>query len=342
MFIITKMIKPANVYNLMTVRHLSSIEKLESFNAKYDIIQCRNRLNILNHKQFKKLELKINNRENSVFNKHDSQGYLKKCFWTQNSNKSIGGIGVRETDMLKQLFTYNLQSTKNSNLTINFLGNEGGTVGTILSSLITYPDSKIIWISDSSGIDSNFNFEYSPIPIVSGKTKVGESNFLEWLKDKPKLDLSNLIYIGLSNPTPFDKALIKKHNITHMKPDNIDYTELANKIYACNVHISFDTNIIYPMEHDFINMTSKTGLMEDQIYRLICIINRFSHIFKLDIIEVDPYSTRARFLNEYKTIVLGSMKLSRRQLDNVNKKYDNLCSSVIINNVLAPTLGYGF
>jgi hypothetical protein len=332
------MIKPPTINNLMTVRHLSSIENLGSLNKKYNIIQYRNRLKIHDDNQFKNLEYVINNQNNAVIFKHDSEGNLKKCFWTQNSNKAIRNIRKSDTDVLKQLFRYNLQSTKDSNLTINFLGNEGGTVGTILSTLTTNPDSKFIWINDKSGIGTFCN---SSIPIVSGLAKSSlEPNFLEWLKDKPKLNLSNLIYIGVSNPNPLDSSIIEKHNITHIKPDSINYRELADKIYGCNVHISFDANILYPINDDFEPITRKGGLSSNQIHTLISIINCVSNISKIDIIEVNPFSLESRLINEYKNIVLGTKRHSINDSDFIHRNYDDFCSKVIINEVLAPTFGY--
>jgi len=333
--------KNINVNIMSKLKYLSSIQRnntIDIIEKKYNVIQFENKNDIINDSRFNYMNSDISNKNNHTVILNHNGGNLQKCFWTRTSNHIIKEIENKQPFI--KLFQTNLQSTKECNLTINLLGNKLASVETIMSSLITNPNCKIIWIGSDTGISNQ-------ISLVSGITTnpLPEPSFIEWLKDKPKLNLNNLIYIGAYNITPYEYYLIKKHNITLIEPPLLphlfDYHKLVDKIYGCDVHIIFDVNILYPMFYDLSDTYYLNGLNSSQIHSLISIINRISNIYKIDINEFNPPLSKLTSINENINENITYIQ-HESEMNNLINKYNNYCTKVIIRSVLAPSFGYVF
>ncbi len=345
MFGLTKILNPKKMLNPNTIsqlKYLSSIQRdntIDIIEKKYNVIQFENKNDIINDSRFNYMNSDISNKDNPVIFNHKYGGKLQKCFWTRKSNHIIKEI--KNTQPFNQLFQTNLQSTKECNLTINLLGNKLASVETIMSSLITNPNCKIIRFGSDGGLSEH-------ISLISGLTNTSslEPSILEWLKDKPKLNLDNLIYIGAHNISPYEYYIIKKHNITYIEPPQVpllfDYYKLEDKIYGCDVHIVFDVNILYPMTYELSDKFRLNGLDSYQINSLITFINNISNVFKIDIHEFNPSLSKSTVDDENMTYVDFESILHKSDINNLINKYNNYCTKVIIRSVLAPLFGYHF
>jgi len=251
----------------------------------------------------------------------------------------------------QRLFDINLQSSKEVDLTINLIGDHSGAIGTVMSSLITNPNFKLVWIDAHADINTPYtspsgNCHGMPLSIVSGLSNeyLNKHNIFEWLKDKPKLNLNNLIYIGIRDIDKGEEEIIKTHNITVLTVEdvkNFNLIKLFKEIENRDVHISFDVDSLDPMYFNLTGTPVPNGLSGFDVNLLMRFINAKSNVFKLDICEFNPmlydkinmdYINRNKHLEKYELDEMNKLK----------KTFQNmLCTNIIIHHVLAPIFNIG-
>jgi arginase len=236
------------------------------------------------------------------------------------------------------VFDKNIESyEKKSNLIINLIGDHSAALGTVMSSVGSDRDFKLVWIdahADINTSDTSFtgNCHGMPLSMASKLSDkyLSDNNIFEWLKGVNKFDLNNLIYVAIRDIDAGEAEIIKKHNITVISMDDIragNVEALINKISGHNVHVSFDVDSLDPIYFSATGTPVPNGLHPSELKYLIGIINKFGNIFKLDIAEFNPLIGTG--------ISSNLAHLADVPFHNINSQKHYV--ELIINNVLAPT-----
>lgn len=174
------------------------------------------------------------------------------------------------------------------NHSIFFGGDHLSSYGTILGSLLKYGnDFKLLWIDAHTDIHS---FETSPSKNLHGMVV----NFLlnHNYKDIPRLNSSQILYVGIRSVEEEEYNFINKWNISHIKMDDIhrDYNSRLQNIYNfvknSNIHISLDVDVFDPTIMPSTGTVEPNGLFLDQFKDIITLVkNNSKKYYATDIME---------------------------------------------------------
>lgn len=170
----------------------------------------------------------------------------------------------------KNIF-YNLKKLfeKNQSITgkrINIGGDHSMAIATVASSLHKYPDSKVIWIDAHSDINTRQssttqNYHGMPLAFLSHLDKNSELDFVI-----PKLDLKNVIYLGIRDIDPFEKKILESYKIPYISVLECERNlpnvllKLESFIDTSPIHISFDVDSLDPSVLDSTGTPVPEGL----------------------------------------------------------------------------------
>ena len=171
---------------------------------------------------------------------------------------------------------------------IFFGGDHLSSYGTILGSLIKYGnDFKLLWIDAHTDIHS---FETSPSKNLHGMVV----NFLlnHTYKDIPRLQASQILYIGIRSVEKEEFDFINKWNIQHIHMEDMkdDYSTSLDRIYDfvknCNIHISLDVDVFDPSIMPSTGTVEPNGLFLNEFTDIISIVKQNSKkYYATDIME---------------------------------------------------------
>lgn len=303
---------------------LRTLRLFSSHNNTYGIIKGLKQFDhspllIYNNKSFKIFQSHMAMHPNYMWQKKYHAIINENNEMHKNNQKSISNFNLK-------LFEENIKSSS-CDITLNLVGDRSARIGTIMSSIITNPNFKLVLFGACPDLliphTPYENCHKMPLSIVCGMASkyIFENNIFEWLRDKPTMDFNNIIYIGIRDIDDKQAEIIAKHNITVLYVDDIKenrINKLIEKIKNCDVHISFDINSFDPKYFNLTNTLVPNGLSLYDTNYLITKINKYSNVFKLDIMDFNPFS--------YTGCDINTIDEKRQE-----------CINIIINNVLFPT-----
>lgn len=196
---------------------------------------------------------------------------------------------------------------------INIGGDHSMSIATVANSLNIYKDNlKVLWFDAHTDINTyessrTKNYHGMPLSFLSGLGK-NEFQFIE-----NKLNLKNLMYIGIRELDNYEKEIIKKYNIQYISVNQVNNNlyesiqKINNFIGKNPIHISFDVDCMDPKIINCTGTKSKYGLNLNTKVILDYLEKR--NICNMDITELN--------------LELGNNKDKLKTIQNVSKLFEN-------------------
>lgn len=170
---------------------------------------------------------------------------------------------------------------------INIGGDHSMAIGSVSSSIIKYPNLKLIWIDAHADINTyetseTKNYHGMPLSFLTNLDKYHEFNFI-----KNTIPLQNILYIGIRDLDSYEKYIIKKHNMNVLTVSDIRYSlqdslkKITNFINRNPIHISLDVDSMDP------SVLPCTGTPVYNGFYLNEIINIIHTLKKENIVNID-------------------------------------------------------
>ncbi len=186
---------------------------------------------------------------------------------------------------------------------INIGGDHSMAIGSIAYTLNKHPNAKVIWFDAHADINtheesSSKNVHGMPLSFLSGLTearsKASETEKYKFDFIKNKLDLKNLIYIGIRDLDEYEKKVIKDNNIQVIDVDNFNnadiyplYLQIMNFIKDDPFHLSFDVDSLDPTIIPSTGTSVKSGLLKFQTQTILRQLMRSKKLVNMDITELN-------------------------------------------------------
>lgn len=111
----------------------------------------------------------------------------------------------------------------------------------------------------------------------------------------PRLDPSQIMYIGLRSTEPEEDEFIKKWRIRTVRADDLrisqtnSYRKIADFVTGSNTHISLDVDVLDPKEMTATATPAPRGVYLDQVLTIMGIVNSSArNYYATDIMEYNP------------------------------------------------------
>lgn len=175
---------------------------------------------------------------------------------------------------------------------INIGGDHSISISTVAYSLNKYKNLKVIWIDAHPDINTyerslSKNYHGMPLSFLTGIDNDKKFTFL-----KNKLDLSNLLYIGIRDIDEFEQKIIDDNNINVITVNEIR-NNFGNSIDKINnfvkndpIHLSFDVDSLDPSIFQCTGTKVNNGLMLDESIDILKNI-RNKQLINTDIVELN-------------------------------------------------------
>ena len=186
---------------------------------------------------------------------------------------------------------------------INIGGDHSMAIGSIAYTLNKHPNAKVIWFDAHADINTHEesiskNVHGMPLSFLSGLTearsKASETEKYKFDFIKNKLDLKNLIYIGIRDLDEYEKKVIKDNNIQVIDVDNFNnadiyplYLQIMNFIKDDPFHLSFDVDSLDPTIIPSTGTSVKSGLLKFQTQTILRQLMRSKKLVNMDITELN-------------------------------------------------------
>ena len=144
-------------------------------------------------------------------------------------------------------FNHNNLDLNTKRITIG--GDHSISIATVAWTLNNYPRSKVLWIDAHADINTfessnTKNFHGMPLSFLSGLDYNKNFNFI-----KSRLNLENLMYVGIRDLDNFEKEILNQHKIKYVTVDNFNrnnFDNIYDFIEDSDYHLSFDVDSIDP------------------------------------------------------------------------------------------------
>lgn len=231
-----------------------------------------------------------------LLEKHRSNLYKFHHVEVKNSRNKIETLN----ENLKNLYKKNDEV---NGVRINIGGDHSMAIGSLAYTLNKHPTAKVIWFDAHADINTHEesttkNVHGMPLSFLSGLTertsKASETEEYKFGFIKNKLDLKNLMYIGIRDLDEYEKKIIKDNNIQVIKVDEFNCTEIyplylqiMNFIKDDPFHISFDVDSIDPDIIPSTGTSVKSGLLKFQTQTIVRQLMRSKKLVNMDITELN-------------------------------------------------------
>lgn len=197
---------------------------------------------------------------------------------------------------LKNLYEKNnslLSKNNKKKPIINIGGDHSMAISTIASSLNYNKNTKIIYIDahpDINNYENSKTKNYHGMPL-SFLSNIDNNKKLSFIDNK--LNLNNLLYIGIRDIDSYEKEIIKKHKIQYINVFEINYNlnYTLNKINKFinneKVHISLDIDSIEPNHVSITGLNVPNGINKNNLKILIDHLMKNYKIINFDISELN-------------------------------------------------------
>lgn len=193
-------------------------------------------------------------------------------------------------------------AAKEGTFTLVLGGDHGLASGSISGMKAAYPDLKVVWV-DAHG-DCNTpegspsgNYHGMPVAHLFGWIPDGSVPGFDWFKSCLKPE--DIAYIGLRDIDPFEKAMLKKHNVKVYDIDDVtelgigqvmrEITEYFNADGKDHpIHISFDIDGIDPLHAPQTGTKSRGGLSDREAKYILRKLVQTGKVVSMDLVEINP------------------------------------------------------
>jgi arginase len=144
------------------------------------------------------------------------------------------------------------------------------------------------------------------------------------------LDPRCILYVGLTETTPFETGFIKKHGLAHLGPEELAASAEPVLVWlratgAKRVAVHFDVDVLVPAHYDFVIFRNPSDPLEGvargrlqlaQVSEILNVVDAEADIVGLAIAEYLPWSV-IEFAKALNTLPLlgNSTRVSRRPAD---------------------------
>ena len=216
----------------------------------------------------------------------------------QNFNSILG-----YSKLMQHVYT----SIEQGKIPLTIGGDHSIAIGTLSGSLEYYGDTlSTVWVDAHADINTmksspSGNLHGMPLSYVSGL----QDNFLQV---ENKLDLDNLIYLGIRDLDEFEENIIKERNIKHLTSEELNNNkEIDFNINTENIHLSLDVDVLDP---EFMKCTGtqvEKGINLEKLYEVLQWTKNQGNIVSIDLVEYNPLCTddeeeRIRSFRNYERI----------------------------------------
>ena len=230
-----------------------------------------------------------------------------------NKEKSIESkLGTDLDSTLNNLYhTHNNISKDQRRITIG--GDHSTSIASVAWTLNNYPKAKVLWIDAHADINTRTtspsnNFHGMPLAYLSG---IEYSSNLKFIKNR--LNLNNLMYVGIRDLDQFEKNLIVNYQIKHVNVSEFNdnkFDKIINFLGDSTYHLSLDIDSIDPSYIPCTGTPSNNGLNINTFLDFIKVLN-FKNMINMDIVEINTeIGTELDKLNSINNIKLIERELS--------------------------------
>eukprot|EP01147_Barroeca_monosierra_P010145 gene10145-2309_t len=179
-------------------------------------------------------------------------------------------------------------------------GDHSISTGTLAGALSTRPDVGVLWIDAHADINTpetspSGNMHGMPLGLVSGLCDVTHIPGMAWLKDVPKLNLDNLVYIGLRDLDMGERTLLRNRNIKTFTMYHVDkygigkVMEMALDHFGQRpIHLSYDIDACDPIIAPSTGTAVRGGLSFREAHFVAEAAAESCNLVSMDLVEVNP------------------------------------------------------
>ncbi|EGD74710.1 arginase [Salpingoeca rosetta] len=200
----------------------------------------------------------------------------------------------------EKIYRATSESAEQGKFVLTLGGDHSLATGTLAGALSVRPDVGVLWIDAHADINipetsPSGNMHGMPLGLVAGlcdcKTIPGHA----WLADVPKLDLNNLVYVGLRDLDIAERALIRSHNIKAFTMYHVDkygigkVMEMAlDHLDKRPIHLSYDIDACDPVIAPSTGTAVRGGLSYREAHFVAEAAAETGSLVSMDLVEVNP------------------------------------------------------
>lgn len=239
--------------------------------------------------------LNFNNYLGQTFKGYNNLEMLKKTFISNYHFKKdlvLDYSNVRISDNiyenLKSLYYHNLYYKGKK---INIGGDHSMSIATVAESLNHNPNIKVLWIDAHADINTyneskSKNLHGMPLSYLSGLDYDENFDFI-----KSKLNLNNLMYVGIRDLDDFEKSVLDDNHIKFVDCKEFNkgkFESIFNFMIGNEIHLSFDVDSIDPKYLDSTGTPVDDGLSVDKVtFFLDSLLKYKMNIYNIDLTEIN-------------------------------------------------------
>ncbi|CED82999.1 arginase [Phaffia rhodozyma] len=194
------------------------------------------------------------------------------------------------------------EACKAGELPLTLGGDHSLAMGTIAGTMSKYPNACVVWVDAHADINTpnsteSGNLHGCPVSFLLGlKGAKDLAPFSEWLS--PCLDAKSIVYIGLRDVDPAEKAILRENNIKAFSMHDVDkhgigkVVEMALEAVNPNgdrpIHLTYDVDALDPAVAPSTGTPVRGGLSFREGHYIVEAIAETGMLVALDIMEVNP------------------------------------------------------
>lgn len=208
--------------------------------------------------------------------------------------KNVRYTSAVTNDVMKQVS----ETCSQGSLALTIGGDHSLAMGTISGSLSVYPNLGVVWVDAHADINTpetttSGNLHGMPVSFLMGLSS--NEHFAKWLPSA-KLHPSRLVYIGLRDVDPGEKALLKQYNIRAYSMHEVDrygigkIMDMAMEYLGRDspIHLSFDVDALDPSVCPSTGTPVRGGLTFREGHYINEVLAESGCLVAVDIMEVNP------------------------------------------------------
>ena len=168
-------------------------------------------------------------------------------------------------------------------------GDHSISIATLAWTLNKYPKAKVLWVDAHADINTydmskSKNYHGMPLSYLTGMDYNSKFNFLS-----TRLNLKNLMYVGVRDLDNFEEEILNSNNIKHISVSTFNKNKF-NKIYdfleGNDYHLSFDVDAIDPEYIPSTGTPVNNGLKLESFLSFMKQLNT-DKMINMDIVELN-------------------------------------------------------
>ncbi|KAJ1746760.1 Arginase, catabolizes arginine to ornithine and urea [Coemansia sp. RSA 1821] len=189
-------------------------------------------------------------------------------------------------------------------LAVTLGGDHSIAMGTLVGSSSVYDNMCVIWVDAHADINTpnstdSGNLHGCPLSFVLGlcdKDEVPPNSPFEWIK--PCIQSNHLVYIGLRDVDPAEKAILRKHGIRAFSMHDVDKYGIGQVVEMAldhvnpernrPIHMSFDVDALDPSVAPATGTPVRGGLTFREGHYICEAVAETGCLVALDLVEVNP------------------------------------------------------